>query len=182
MIIVIEGVDASGKSTLCKNLQTIYGGIVYATPPERLRRERENIDRFATPLASFQFYRKGIEVATQEILELEKQFDFIFVDRFWISTVATHKAMGIDMNIYRLAKLDCTDTTILLTVNQREQIRRFQERGMSTGDRNLLSMFHAIDANFKHLVRNHCHRYRLIDTTYQSSDDTSEQAISHLRI
>ena len=81
MVIVIEGVDATGKSTLCQNLAQSLSGIVYATPPKILIEERQKIDKFSSPQESFLFYSRGIEIASYEILGLSKLHEYIFVDR-----------------------------------------------------------------------------------------------------
>ena len=118
MIVVIEGADATGKSTLCKNLALAYGGIVYDTPPAQMKEKRSFIDRFATSEESFQFYYEGIKIAATEICQLKEKYDWIFVDRYWISTAATHLGMGVDVSIEKLVKLDCADLTILLKIGR----------------------------------------------------------------
>lgn len=176
MIVVVEGVDAAGKSTLCRNLKTMYGGEVYATPPAQFRETRKAVDRFAAPLESFRFYSASVELATQEILGLKESFGYLFVDRHWITTVATHKALGVDVDSDKLAELDCADLTILLTIHPSEQLRRFRERGMTTGDRNLLHAFHVVEENFRELVRLYCGRHFIINTTDRSPLETLQCA------
>jgi len=180
MIIAIEGVDAAGKSTLCKNLSFILGGIVYATPPAHMRKARNLIDSFASPNESLCFYSKGIDEAVKEIKTFAKIHKNIFLDRFWISTAATHLAMKASVNLKLLAGYNCVDATILLTVNSTEQACRFSKRGMTTGDRNLLPMFRMVSNLFKKLTEKYCKYFFVLDTSNLSVDETTQRVVSYL--
>lgn len=180
MIVVIEGVDASGKSTLCGNLQRNYGGITYATPPKKILKERGMIDHFATSQESFWFYQRGIKIAAKEIQELKKSSKYLFIDRYWISTAATHTALGISGCADKLKQYECADLTILLSISPDVQLQRFRQRGMTTGDKNLLPLFHAVSANFHTFVQQYCCKYVIISTDNLTIENTLDHAISAL--
>lgn len=60
MIINLEGVDATGKSTIARLLAKRLGGAYYSTPPQSFLEQREKIDSFASPEEHYLFYLKGL--------------------------------------------------------------------------------------------------------------------------
>jgi thymidylate kinase len=165
MIIVVEGVDAAGKSTLCQRLAAQYSGAYYATPPEQIRARRKQIDKFGSPDDSLAFYRNGVEIAAEEIRALERAHGYVFVDRHWISTAATHSIMGANVNIGEMSKLAIADKTILLTIDAVTQLKRFGSREMTAGDKRLLPIFPQVREKYEALVRGHCVQKLVIDTS-----------------
>ncbi len=180
MIVAVEGVDAAGKSTLCNGLVKSCGGIVYPTPPSEFRRRRRNIDHFSSPDESLSFYREGLVVAAEEICDLNSSHQNIFVDRHWISTAATHLAICVKVDIVDLLKFQCAHLTVLLTIDAKEQLLRFEKRTMTASDKNLLHLFNIIDSNYKQLVMKHCQRHLIVDTCRFSEDEAIEIVAYHL--
>lgn len=182
MIVVIEGVDATGKSTLCQNLVQNLGGIVYTTPPRILAEERKKIDKFSSPQESFAFYSRGIEIAFAEISQFSKLRKFVFVDRYWISTVATHLALGAKIKVAEMAKYEKSNSiTLFLTINIEKQSPRFSERGMTDGDKKLLKKFNEVQNNFRDLIQKHCRSYLTVNTSEFSEIEVCNLALEYIR-
>ncbi|KKQ02924.1 MAG: hypothetical protein US18_C0008G0012 [Parcubacteria group bacterium GW2011_GWB1_36_5] len=182
MITIIEGVDGTGKSTLCQNLVRNLGGIVYATPPKILTEERKKIDRFSSPQESFAFYSRGIEIAFAEINQLSKLHRCIFVDRYWISTVATHLALGAKIEVAEMVKYeDPNFFTVFLTINIKKQSLRFSKRGMTDGDQKLLKHFDEVQDNFCRLIKSHCRSHLVVDTSEFSEIEVCSLVLKYLK-
>ncbi|MBI3306011.1 hypothetical protein HYZ82_02655 [Candidatus Nomurabacteria bacterium] len=179
---MIEGIDGTGKSTLCKNLLQNLGGIGYATPPKILTEERKKIDKFSSPQESFVFYSRGIEIAFTEIAQLSELHRFIFIDRYWVSTVATHLALGARVEVSKMAKYEkLNSTTVLLTVNGEKQSLRFNKRGITDGDQKLLKHFDEVQGNFRDLIQKYCRSHSTIDTSEFSEIEVCNLVLDHVK-
>jgi nicotinamide riboside kinase len=66
MFIVLEGPDATGKSTACRKLGEKFGGVMYSTPPKKYLAERNNVDANASAEEHYRFYRDGVYDASKE--------------------------------------------------------------------------------------------------------------------
>ena len=177
MVIIVEGVDASGKTTLCDRLVKKMGGVAYATPPKSFRDERRRRGFIASVEESYAFYRNALIESRREIELLESSHGVVFVDRYWVSTAATHSARGFTVDESSLKYLDCSDLTILLRVSPEEQRKRFGVREMSQSDVELASLSAVIDQAFCRIVRTHCVPHVVIDTSFFSIDDVLNQAL-----
>lgn len=179
MIVVIEGLDATGKSTLCNKLALAFDGIVYPTPPKNFLHQRNYIDSISSPKESFQFYEKALKLATSEIRDIGKKHN-VFVDRHWVSTAATHLAMGVPVNVDNMFCYHVADLTILLNVEQSVQGTRFKDRGMTKGDRNLVGLYQLVREYFDTLVVNYCSPHAIIDTSLMSISHVFYLAVSKI--
>lgn len=148
MFIALEGGDGTGKSTLTTQLASHFGGDAYATPPQKYRRYREEIDRTSVPKEHYDFYKESILDASAEITSLLDLKHHVICDRYWISTVTYHEVMGMSIDLSDFKQIIKPDLTILLVTSPGEQIRRMIARGMSVGDKRMLDKQQEISTRF----------------------------------
>lgn len=152
-VIALEGIDCAGKTTTAKLLADSLGGIVYATPPRHYLQKRTEVDRSASDEDHYQFYLLGVVEASGEIAELRKN-STVILDRYWVTTVAYHRAMGVHAKLADFGDIVLPDVTVYLTVNREVQISRFKQRGMTPGDRRMFNKINRIKAEYELLFAN----------------------------
>jgi len=128
MFIVLEGIDASGKTTVSKLLATKIGGIVYKTPPEKYRLLRHTIDVKPGTMEHYIFYRDSILEASIEIGNLLQGGNNIICDRYWLSTVVYHRAGNLDVDSSDFSGVIVPDLTVFFYVSPVEQVKRSSQR------------------------------------------------------
>ncbi|XP_044129833.1 UMP-CMP kinase 2, mitochondrial [Bufo gargarizans] len=138
-IIVIEGLDATGKSTLTESLKTHLKAALLKSPPESISHWRTTFDSEPS-LIKRAYYAVGNYIGATEIAKTSKTSPVI-VDRFWHSTAAYAIATEMGGGIHNLPDhhhdvyhwpedLLRPDLVILLTVRDEERIRRIRQRGL----------------------------------------------------
>jgi thymidylate kinase len=138
MIVAFEGVDCSGKSEVAQIAAQRLGAPYYATPPEPFKSWRRVIDAHATDIEHYWFYVTAVQAASRELKELASSEPLIILDRYWMTTVAYHRAAGIDAKLVDFGPILLPDLTLYFEVGGAEQARRFENRGMSTCDKRQL--------------------------------------------
>ncbi|KAM3930825.1 UMP-CMP kinase 2, mitochondrial [Leptodactylus fuscus] len=138
-VIVIEGLDATGKSTLTESLKTHLNAALLKSPPDSISQWRTAFD--AEPsLIKRAYYAVGNYIGASQIMKAAKSSPVI-VDRFWHSTAAYAIATEMGGGIHNLPEhhhevyqwpddLLRPDLVILLTVRDEERIRRIRKRGL----------------------------------------------------
>lgn len=133
MIIVAEGRDGSGKSTVCPKLALAMGAVLYKTPPEHMRAEQDHINATASDIDHYRYFVRVVQEASAELSSMQSSRNVV-VDRYWISTVVYHRAMGIPAKLEDIGDILMPDLTVYLDVSPEVQARRMVGRGMSPGD------------------------------------------------
>lgn len=136
--IVIEGLDAVGKSTLACKLANRLGAELLVCPP-RLEASglsgadlRSHFDK--RPAEQRRAYYRAANLVASEIAESALQEKHVVMDRYWPSTVA-FATMDVDLNGYQKWKglyppeLRKPDAVVLLTVDEENRSKRMQKRG-----------------------------------------------------
>lgn len=128
--VVIEGVDGVGKTTLARQLQEAYGYYYLYTLPEPFKRIRMEIELLKFPAARFFYYLSCVITFQRELKQLLDQDYKVVVDRYIYSTIAMHKAMGVDTRCVSVEMLPISlpDAIILLTCDSTERNRRIYLR------------------------------------------------------
>lgn len=137
MFVALEGVDGSGKSTLCAILATKLGATPYATPPPKYLARRESVDHSASSEEHYRFYREGIYDASREIEAILTGGGRVIVDRYWLSTFTYHSVMGAQVSLDDFRSVVMPTLTVILSLGRNVQSARMLHRGMSAGDRRM---------------------------------------------
>ncbi|MCZ2722356.1 AAA family ATPase [Marinomonas sp. 15G1-11] len=121
MLIVIEGLDGVGKSTIAKALSTRLNAELLSTPDPALKKARQIIDEgySGTPLARQLFYASSVVHASEKIKHLKEQRKIVVVDRYWLSTQVYHnwKCGGSHFQLPEVVNLiQLPDFTIYLSL------------------------------------------------------------------
>lgn len=133
--IVIEALDGVGKTTLVRELAARLGGIALDTPGSSLRRMSSAILEALGPNQSARclFYAASVLAQGRRARELADSGTAVVMDRYWGSTVAYARARGATIELESVQSLvPQPDVTILLTLDERERVRRLESRGALT--------------------------------------------------
>nr|XP_058143907.1 UMP-CMP kinase 2, mitochondrial isoform X2 [Dasypus novemcinctus] len=138
-VIVIEGLDATGKTTVTRSVSDSLNAVLLKSPPSCLGQWRKIFDDEPTIIRRA-FYSLGNYIVASEIAK-ESIHSPVIVDRYWHSTatyaIATEVSGGLQHlppahhSIYQWPKdLLKPDLVLLLTVNPVERMKRIEGRGM----------------------------------------------------
>nr|XP_040056109.1 UMP-CMP kinase 2, mitochondrial [Gasterosteus aculeatus aculeatus] len=137
-VIVVEGLDATGKTTLTESLRDALGATLLRSPPQCLSPARARFDR-EPPLIRRAFYALGNYITAEQIGQ-EGMKKPVIVDRFWHSTAAYAIATAVSgqacnlpaegSEIYRWpGDLLQPSLVVLLTLDPEERKTRLRNRG-----------------------------------------------------
>lgn len=137
-VVVIEGLDATGKTTLTESLRDTLGATLLRSPPKCLAPLRACFDR-EPPLIRRAFYALGNYITAEEMGQQGMKTPVI-VDRFWHSTAAYAIATAVSgpvnnlptdgSEVYRWpTDLLQPSLVVLLTLDPEERKRRLRDRG-----------------------------------------------------
>ena len=146
--IVIEGLDATGKSTLVAELVKSLDATLLQCPPRLEAPEfidgdlRSYFDE--RPAVQRRAYYRAANLIASEQAEVALQVGHVVMDRYWTSTVA-FAALDDDSNLDEEwhgrypPELRKPDIVILLTVDEENRKNRMQTRGepITTEEQNL---------------------------------------------
>lgn len=136
-VIVIEGLDATGKSTLTESLRASIQATLLKSPHDCIGHLRKAFD-VKLPLIRRAFYTLGNYITASAIASASETSPVI-VDRFWHSTAAYAIATEVSGKVDNLPPphhelyqwpqdLLQPDLVLLLTVSADERIRRLEQR------------------------------------------------------
>ena len=186
--IVIEGLDATGKSTLVDKLAKRLDATLLACPPRLEAPDLSEGDLRSyfdgRPPAQRRAYYRATNLIASEQAEVALQTSHVVMDRYWTSTVAfaaLDDASNIDpewQSCYP-PELREPDVVILLTVDEENRAKRMSGRGepATSEERNL-----AVDVARRKAV---LQTYRMfnpieIDTSHLNPDSVLEAVLSAL--
>uniref|UniRef100_A0A8C3RK65 UMP-CMP kinase 2, mitochondrial n=1 Tax=Chelydra serpentina TaxID=8475 RepID=A0A8C3RK65_CHESE len=138
-VIVIEGLDATGKTTVTQSVKDSLNALLLRSPPACVSPWRKTFDDEPT-LIRRAFYALGNYIVASEIAKASTESPVV-VDRYWHSTAAYAIATEISGKVQNLPPthhevyqwpedLLKPDLVLLLTVSPEERIRRLQGRGL----------------------------------------------------
>ncbi|NXN09738.1 CMPK2 kinase, partial [Indicator maculatus] len=138
-VVVFEGLDATGKTTLTQSVKDTLNGVLLRSPPACISQWRTIFDEEPAPIKRA-FYAAGNYILASEIAKASNQAPVI-VDRYWHSTAAYTIATEINGQVQDLPPaqdevyqwpedLLRPDLVLLLTVDPEERVRRLQRRGL----------------------------------------------------
>ncbi|XP_061649954.1 UMP-CMP kinase 2, mitochondrial [Phyllopteryx taeniolatus] len=137
-VIVLEGLDATGKTTLTESLRDTLGATILRSPPQCLSPWRARFDQ-EPPILRRAFYALGNYITAQQISHQTSKTPVI-IDRFWHSTAAYAIATAVSgpvcdlpaegSELYRWpSDLLQPSLVVLLTLDPEERKRRLRDRG-----------------------------------------------------
>ncbi|XP_019501817.1 PREDICTED: UMP-CMP kinase 2, mitochondrial [Hipposideros armiger] len=138
-VIVIEGLDATGKTTVTQSVADSLKAVLLKSPPDCVSQWRKLFDDEPTIIRRA-FYSLGNYIVASEIAK-ESTKSPVIVDRYWHSTatyaIATEVSGGVQHlppahhPIYQWpTDLLRPDLVLLLTVSPEERMKRIQARGI----------------------------------------------------
>lgn len=130
-IIVLEGVDCVGKTTLAKKLESELGFQYLYTPQPPIAFIRKEIESSNDLQTRFFYYLTSV-IAVQPLLRMMTLNNgFVVIDRYIYSTFAMHKAMGTEIGTVNMRKLPILwpRIGILLTADKETRKHRRTMRG-----------------------------------------------------
>ncbi|XP_021102896.1 UMP-CMP kinase 2, mitochondrial isoform X2 [Heterocephalus glaber] len=138
-VIVIEGLDATGKTTVTRSISKELGAVLLQSPPSCMGQWRKIFDEEPSIIRRA-FYSLGNYIVASEIAE-ESTRSPVIVDRYWHSTatyaIATELSGGLQHlppahnSVYQWPQdLLRPDLVVLLTVSPEERMQRLQGRGL----------------------------------------------------
>ncbi|XP_051832027.1 UMP-CMP kinase 2, mitochondrial [Antechinus flavipes] len=138
-VIVIEGLDATGKTTVTEKVSKALKAVFLKSPPACVSQWRKIFDDEPTIIRRA-YYSLGNYIMASEIAKQSTQAPVI-IDRYWHSTAAyaiateisglPHHLPPAHHSVYQWPQdLLRPDIVLLLTVNPEERIHRIQGRGM----------------------------------------------------
>ncbi|KAM9355077.1 UMP-CMP kinase 2, mitochondrial [Pholidichthys leucotaenia] len=142
-VIVVEGLDATGKTTLTESLRDTLGAALLQSPPQCLSPWRARFDQ-EPPLIRRAFYALGNYITAVQIGQ-EGTKKPVIVDRFWHSTAAYAIATAVSGPVCKLpeegSEVYCWPTdllqpslVVLLSLDPEERKRRLRGRGQGKTD------------------------------------------------
>ena len=134
LFITLDGVDGTGKSTVGRLLASSGRYTYYKTPSGQFAQMRGEIDKHATPLERYCFYRVATQFDSDQIrVRLKNQS--VVCDRYIASTLAYHLAMDSRIaGIHTCSELVVPDFAILLLASPNERTRRLDIRATMASD------------------------------------------------
>jgi len=116
-LVVIEGVDGVGKTTLAERLKREYGYRYIYPVPHPFDLIRKEIEILNDVEARFWFYLAGNITLQQELRKILASGTRVVLDRYVYSTMASHRAKGSSVDCIQLSKVPfiAPDLAILLT-------------------------------------------------------------------
>lgn len=182
-LIVVEGLDGSGKTTLSRRLAEHLGSRWFTTPDRDLRELRSGIEAALTcPDARQIFYAASVrEVASRLERHIAEGQDVV-VDRYWLSTWAYGAERGTSLQLEEIEdRLPAADLTIFLTADRALRAHRMEaRRKMTDADRRSLEPANEarlLERYRAGLTRPVAGRVVEIDTSLLDEEATLKQAL-----
>ncbi len=136
----VEGLDAAGKSTLAKELQKEFDGVMTYSPPDWMRPYRTFFNTSPADIR-FLYYAYSNFWVDRVIVRplLERDGRYVFQDRTWLTTLSAHEDMGTSRILLRLgltlAKAATRpDIAFIIHVDNAERRQRMMSRNVITPD------------------------------------------------
>lgn len=180
ILVVVEGLDATGKTTLVRRLAAAIGAETLSTPPADIRSFRVDLDAAyrSSPLAGQLFYASTVACASDRARALLSRGRSVVVDRYWISTRAYDLMRGGVALPHVERRLLPATITLLLETDEAERRRRLEQRGATPADIAALEHADALRERFRSLLSLPvAGRGTIVDTTSGGEDAAAALAV-----
>lgn len=187
-VILVEGLDGVGKSTLVHTIATKLHASIIASPPKMPDPFDEHCDLRirmdqSEPSIRREFYRSGNFYASLLIEEARKDGPVI-LDRYWPSTASfavldAHQPLWEPIGVWPQGLVK-PDIMILLTVNEENRIKRMASRGLAMTEEEIcLEEKKKSRGNVLNALR--CFEPIEIDTSHLSPDEVLREVMFWLK-
>lgn len=186
-LLVVEGLDGAGKTTLSQALASRIGGRWFTTPDRDLRDLRAGIEgALRCPDARQLFYAASVREVATRIERHLADGQHVVVDRYWLSTWAYGVERGTRLLLDEVERsLPEADLTLFLTAERSQRARRMEARQrMTEADRRTLDpnnearLLERYRAGLQRPVAGHVVE---IDTTRLDEGETLLRALSSVQ-
>lgn len=175
-LIIVEGVDGTGKTTLGQNIAQCLDGLYLTTPQKPFSQIRQDVEAMREPYLRFLFYLSSILGVQKVINETLKNGQSVVVDRYIYSTVIMHQHLGVDVSCINIDALPIRQADIIILTTATQDTRKERLRGKKGSDSH-------IEAN--HKLLNDAERSflaipdltEIIDTTTLSVEEATNKAL-----
>jgi len=176
-LIVITGLDASGKDTVAAALQGLDpGSYLVKTPTDPFIPARSEMDALAMqhPWMHYYFYLASIYHASSIISKLLKNGGNVYCVRYLLDTVCYHRGLGLPVHLNYTKGIRRPDLTIFLAIND-EGVRqqRLGSRGRSVGDE--VTDNDHVRQRILEAYRQYKSEYILVDNTFKTVPQVVEE-------
>ena len=132
IIVIIEGVDCVGKTTLAESICDELGWSYVYTPREPFSKIRKDIENMKDLNARFFYYISCVIGVQQYIKSLLDDGKNVVVDRYVYSTFAMHKSLGVNTDCVDCNKMNIYygDCKILLSASSEVRSQRILQRNV----------------------------------------------------
>lgn len=136
-VIVVEGLDGTGKSTLVAGLTAALGLVPLTTPGRTLRENfRGAFDDYfgVSPRARALAYAATVFREGEAARDLAREGAGVIIDRYWASSCAyaTEEARSLLSGLS--AQVPTVDCVLYVELDESERQRRLRSRGMTADD------------------------------------------------
>lgn len=134
------GLDATGKTTLAKELQKSFNGVMTSCPPEWMKPYRIFFNNSPINMRFFYYAMSNFWVDKNIVQPLmEKDGQYVFQDRTWLDTLSAHEDKGasplwlhLGLKVAQLATHP--DIAFIIRVDNDVRRQRMTARGDMTPD------------------------------------------------
>ena len=146
LIIAIEGIDGSGKTTIAKELASALSGTYIATPPSPFKIHQDFFEEKERAVLSRFFYYIGSLWESWKEIEAESRTKIVVLDRYLLSTNIYHQTLVNSNDIeYKYIIQDTmnsgappnADINIVLDVSEKIAIERLKNKKQKVFDEQL---------------------------------------------
>lgn len=129
-LIVIEGVDAVGKTTIARMLEEAFGYTYLYTPQAPFNIIRNLVEEMEDIDTRFFYYLSSVISVQPRLKTLLSSGKKVVIDRYVHSTMAMHMALGAKVQSVNMRELPIVwpDVGILLTTRTDVRIKRMESR------------------------------------------------------
>jgi thymidylate kinase len=186
IIVTLDGVDGTGKSTIARLLAVDGNYRYFKTPSGPFAQLRSEVDKHATPLERYCFYRLATQHDSVRLRQLSKD-GAVVCDRYIASTLAYHLTMDSRIaDIHNNGEVLIPDFSFLLTTESRERNRRLDIRATMASDAALeqnRELLDRVEETFRGLNDLGCLPFKLItvDTTHRTPREVASTIEAHIR-
>lgn len=173
-LVVVEGTDGVGKTTLAERIKEELGYQYFYSVPRPFDSIRKQIESLGDIEARFWYYLASNVTLQRELRRLIVSGLHIVLDRYLYSTIASHEAMGATVACVELSRVPylIPDVAILLTCKTKERNRRILSRGLETPE--YLERESPILDETERLLREY--PFQVIDTTNLNPEEVFAEA------